>query len=32
MVLQREAIMGKRVLTAYERAFKDGEMNTKLET
>jgi predicted transposase/invertase (TIGR01784 family) len=27
-----EAIMGKRVLTAYERAFEDGEMNTKLET
>ena len=24
--------MGKRVLTAYERAFEDGEMNTKLET
>ena len=27
-----EAIMGKRVLTAYERAFEDGDMNTKLET
>ncbi len=24
--------MGKRVLTAYERAFEDGEMSTKLET
>ena len=24
--------MGKRGLTAYERAFEDGEMNTKLET
>ena len=32
VVLQEEAIMGKRVLTAYERAFEDGEMNTKLET
>ncbi len=24
--------MGKRGLTAYERAFEGGEMNTKLET
>ncbi len=24
--------MGKRVLTAYERAFEDGEMNKALET
>ena len=27
-----EAIMGKRVLTAYERAFEDGEINKALET
>ena len=24
--------MGKRVLTAYERAFEDGEINKALET
>ena len=27
-----EAIMGKKVLTAYERALEEGEMKNKLET
>ena len=27
-----EGIMGRKVLTAYERAFEDGELKGKLET